>query len=112
MFGVSCSWLGLLLGWWEGEGIRACCGFFDWMRCAVGIDEDGVAYLLNDGAAARRLGGPARDAVNQRCGDVVGFYWVVGKDPKRVFCVGLAGSLAVFLFEARRSARAWPLSQR
>src|SRR3981189_3308265 len=53
------SWLCLLLGWGEGEGVCACCGFFDRVRCAVGVDEDGVAYLLNDGAAAWRMRGPA-----------------------------------------------------
>src|SRR6266550_2925988 len=89
------SWLCLFLGWWEGEGVCACGGCRDRVRCAVGVDEDRVAYLLNDGAAARRLGGPARDAMDQRGGDVVGFYWVIGEDPERVFCVGLAGGFTV-----------------
>src|SRR6202035_4298901 len=87
------SWLCLLLGWWEGEGVCACRGFFDRVRCAIGVNEDGVAYLLNDGAPAGGLGGPTRDAVNQRCGDVVGFDGVVGEDPERVLGVGLAGGL-------------------
>jgi len=87
------SWSVPLLGWWEGEGIRACGGFFGPVRCAVGVDEDGVAYLLNDGASAGGLRCPARDAVNQARRGCDRLKLRVGEDPERVFGAGFAGVL-------------------
>ena len=38
----------------------------NWVRRAVGIDENGVGDLLDLRVALGRMGGPARDAVSQR----------------------------------------------
>src|SRR5580704_4743803 len=63
---------------------------------AVGIDEDSVGDLLDLFVALRRMRGPARDAVNQRGGNVVGIDGVVAEGPQRVFGAGLVGRFAVF----------------
>ncbi len=68
----------------------------DLVRCAVGIDEDGVGDVLDDGGAGWRLSGPAGDAVHQRRGNVVGFDGVVGEEPHGVLGVGLVRGFAVF----------------
>ena len=66
------------------------------MRCAVGIDKDGVGDVLDDGAAGWRLGGPAGHAVNQRRRDMFWLNGMIRKDPHRVFGTGFAWSFTVF----------------
>ncbi len=86
------SWLCLLLGWWKSECVGAEASRRNFVRRAVGIDKDGVANLLNLFVALRRMCGPARNAMNQRCGDVVRIDGVVREDPERVLGAGLVGA--------------------